>query len=344
MGKNNKNKIFIMAIIIIAISFVLTGVLSITSLKKQIDANASVVNGAILSTICDSLNSEIASSVKDNNLEGTMAELGISEEQLKDFVSEYEAKYDIKLSFLSKEEYQNFKEPRSGYFTSAYIENFGIYILLEDDGKVEKKIINSTLIKSITMYLLFWVLVTGALYYLILHEKKAIKKEESLFAESTTDGLTGMLNRKAYGQALDEIKSKPLDSELAVIVMDVNGLKSVNDNIGHTAGDELITGASICIESAFGRIGKCYRVGGDEFTAIVNGSKQEIENTKLLFQKKVEAWQGKTIKSLAISVGVAYSKEHPDLSFDELVKIADQGMYEDKRLYYERTGKDRRQR
>lgn len=56
-------------------------------------------------------------------------------------------------------------------------------------------------------------------------------------------------------------------SEITVIMMDVNGLKTVNDSCGHMAGDELIIGAAKCIQTSMGEYGKVYRVGGDEFYA-----------------------------------------------------------------------------
>ncbi|MBR5705734.1 MAG: diguanylate cyclase, partial [Deltaproteobacteria bacterium] len=67
-------------------------------------------------------------------------------------------------------------------------------------------------------------------------------------------------------KALDSEGAPPED--LAVFSIDVNGLKTVNDSLGHDAGDELIRGAADCISAAFGQTGKCYRTGGDEFVVL----------------------------------------------------------------------------
>ena len=57
-------------------------------------------------------------------------------------------------------------------------------------------------------------------------------------------------------------------------MMDLNGLKEANDNIGHEAGDELIIGASKCMDNAFSGLGRTYRVGGDEFVALLRGTRE----------------------------------------------------------------------
>lgn len=84
------------------------------------------------------------------------------------------------------------------------------------------------------------------------------------------DNLTGLPNRRAFDEYLAEIAGA-VDAydDLALVFMDVNGLKRVNDMYGHSAGDELIIAASKVIKSAYGKKGRCYRIGGDEFCAIL---------------------------------------------------------------------------
>ena len=84
------------------------------------------------------------------------------------------------------------------------------------------------------------------------------------------DSLTGLYNRFAYEYRISEIKKKeiPLDN-LILFAMDINGLKEVNDVKGHDAGDAMIYDAAQCILRGIGSYGDCYRVGGDEFMAVI---------------------------------------------------------------------------
>lgn len=66
------------------------------------------------------------------------------------------------------------------------------------------------------------------------------------------DDLTGMYNRKAYENDLSIFPEVPEEKDFVYFEFDVNGLKIVNDNLGHAAGDELLTGAAECLELCFG--------------------------------------------------------------------------------------------
>ena len=67
-----------------------------------------------------------------------------------------------------------------------------------------------------------------------------------------------------YEEDILEYSAAPLSENFVYASIDVNGLKIVNDEIGHAAGDELIKGAADCMTKAFGSYGKVYRTGGDE--------------------------------------------------------------------------------
>ena len=122
--------------------------------------------------------------------------------------------------------------------------------------------------------------------------------------------------------------------------MDVNGLKPVNDNLGHAAGDELIKGAATCLLSAVGPYGKVYRTGGDEFEVITYAAdcKAILRDIRL----KTALWHGFLADTISVSVGYASRADYPEATVEDLEKIADQHMYEDKERYYIETGKERR--
>lgn len=166
------------------------------------------------------------------------------------------------------------------------------------------------------------------------------QKEEHLIHISLTDEMTGLFNRRCYEEDAAEFQAAGIDRDLALVSADLNGLKTVNDNLGHSAGDELIRGAADCLLSAAGSCGKVYRVGGDEFMAIVRTDDCDALARRIL--EKAAAWKGTMVDSLSISVGCASHAENPDLDLEGLEKLADRRMYAEKARHYSQSGMDRR--
>ncbi len=165
------------------------------------------------------------------------------------------------------------------------------------------------------------------------------KREQKLIRRSYTDELTKCFNRRAF---MDDVKDMPGDSVYVYVSMDVNGLKPVNDTLGHAAGDELLQGAAECMKQCFGSYGKVYRMGGDEFAAIIFVNARRLKRVQQEFSDTVDKWSGKLVKSISISCGYVASDENDWESFDEIVKTADERMYETKAAYYSQKGVDRR--
>lgn len=82
------------------------------------------------------------------------------------------------------------------------------------------------------------------------------------------DGMTQLGNRAKFDREMDRLRDVP-ENEILFVVFDLNNLKKGNDTMGHTAGDDLIRGAASCIREVFEQDGKCFRIGGDEFTVIL---------------------------------------------------------------------------
>lgn len=169
-----------------------------------------------------------------------------------------------------------------------------------------------------------------------------ISEQEALLM---TDALTGLLSRHAYSKALDAYADGRLPRGFAAFSIDVNGLKDVNDGLGHAAGDELIRGAAGCIERVLGDGGRCFRTGGDEFVALlhVEDTAQADALVRLL---KLEAgrWRGGLANGLSLSAGYALAADHDGCTCEELVRQSDLAMYDDKAAYYRESGRERRRR
>ena len=159
--------------------------------------------------------------------------------------------------------------------------------------------------------------------------------------EITTDPLTGLQNRNAYSRLLKRYESDGVPPDLAVIMIDLNELKAVNDTLGHEAGDDLIRGAAECIERA---LGPAYRIGGDEFVFLEPMNRKQADEALVRLQRAASAWNGGQPGTLSLSAGCALAEEHPGLTIDALVKEADRAMYEAKSRYYRENGLDRRRR
>ncbi len=163
-----------------------------------------------------------------------------------------------------------------------------------------------------------------------------------------TDALTGAANRNAYIENVklydDEIRES--EPEFSIAVFDINGLKNANDTYGHEYGDLLIITASDILKDFVGSE-NLFRIGGDEFVAILEVSKQEkldeifaaIDSSVAEANENVEDF--KTKAPLAISKGVSTYVQGKDSSVQVVFHRADEAMYADKTAYYKKHDRRR---
>lgn len=185
---------------------------------------------------------------------------------------------------------------------------------------------------------------TAAFLYIHYCEFSQLCQDEKITEQQiklTNDPLTGVFSRFAYDDEIEAYSSGIPDS-FVVFLIDINGLKAVNDSIGHEAGDELICGAAGCIEICIGKRGKTFRIGGDEFVVFATMKKEQVKEVIRNLKDKTARWSGKDVDSLSLSIGYALVEEHEGLSVRELVEEADKAMYEQKKAYYQMNGHDRR--
>ena len=154
--------------------------------------------------------------------------------------------------------------------------------------------------------------------------------------------LAGVYNRKFFIEMIENPET--LKNDLCITVIDVNGLKETNDSLGHAAGDEMICAVSALAKQAFGKDAFISRMGGDEFSVLTYGSREEMKEKMKNMKALAANYQGKLINKVSFSVGIACRSEFTDLTPEGLFQTADQLMYEDKAAYYKRSGIDRRRR
>ena len=156
--------------------------------------------------------------------------------------------------------------------------------------------------------------------------------------KSTVDGLTQLFNRNAMNERVDKLVSDEvkLPESMGVVLADLNGLKIVNDDEGHDAGDRLLMRAAALLKLAFGDY-EIYRAGGDEFFIFC----PEITEEKLAEQVRQLYSLANSTPDVSFAVGSVYLTDKFDIR--NAMKTADERMYKDKQEYYrQHPEKDRR--
>ena len=155
-----------------------------------------------------------------------------------------------------------------------------------------------------------------------------LKYQSELEHAAYTDALTDTRNRGAFRREL------PLYEEgyphAAIMVADINNLKLCNDRYGHKAGDRMIQDTAECIREAFADMGKCYRIGGDEFCVVMpNESQEHIEEALERMQMLLDQKNKTRNMMLSVACGYAVRKDESQ-NMEQIFNYADELMYEKK--------------
>ncbi len=170
-----------------------------------------------------------------------------------------------------------------------------------------------------------------SLALVVTNEQKKNQMERKLLELSFTDKLTGLGNRNSYIQTLEQLEKTP-PVNLGVLFVDLNGLKIVNDQLGHNAGDEYIRNLASVFRKHF-REEDIYRIGGDEFVFLMQRIGESV------FMKRIEAMKAEADRLFpdAISLGCVWQEKN--IRPSAMVQQADILMYENKKEYYLRRDK-----
>ena len=186
---------------------------------------------------------------------------------------------------------------------------------------------------------IYLVLASCCMVYMLSRVLKEKYEKEKLLYTSNTDELTKCFNRHAYETAIHGLD---LHKEWIYISMDINGLKRINDSLGHAAGDELICAVADCMKECFQNYGNVYRIGGDEFVIIMTEKTEELQKIIKDFEQKSALWHGELVDSISVSYGYVFSSEKAWNGIYDIAKAADERMYKSKSCYYRESGIDRR--
>ena len=166
---------------------------------------------------------------------------------------------------------------------------------------------------------------------------------DQLSIESLTDALTGVGNKAAYLKKTAELdrQSREPGFEFALVMVDMNNLKHINDEHGHRAGDQYIKGCCHMVCDAF-KHSPVFRIGGDEFVAILQGqdyaNRRDIcEQLRRDFEKTYEQTGLSPWLRYSAAVGMAENASN-DCAVEFVFRRADEKMYQDKARFKKKYG------
>ena len=153
------------------------------------------------------------------------------------------------------------------------------------------------------------------------------------------DGHTGLVNKGYWDELMDD--RSPVAPTLAIIMMDINNLKQVNDSLGHDAGDRLILNFANILRNTLPRHSVICRWGGDEFAVLLTETtREQVERSIQDVRDAADACSTSPSEPpISFGAGFALAGDYPGLSRRELVAIADSQMYRDKQLRKELAAK-----
>ncbi len=220
----------------------------------------------------------------------------------------------------------SYRRGASDYFLNTrYIKEFNWYLLVEENENIAGRILLRTLFVNIAISLA----ITGIIFFLIRVQIKTYRNRIELLA--TTDKLTGLYNRQAFDVIIDQAlkERKREQSEMALLMIDLDFFKAVNDAYGHLCGDDVLVKATQRIKSVLRESDVLCRWGGEEFFVLIKNcgledAKKSAEKIRLAFEESPLPVAIGTI-SLTVSLGLTLFIE--DDSYEKALTRADSALY-----------------
>ena len=151
------------------------------------------------------------------------------------------------------------------------------------------------------------------------------------------DNLTNLFNRRCFEEVMEHYNGKEAE-KVTIISVDINGLKFINDTLGHLAGNKMIMESARLFTEVFGEYGLVSRIGGDEFGIIIYAlDEYQIEKMLNTLSLKIEE-QNSTTQNTSLSVAYGYAYHTSGIiNMEYLFQVADNNMYQNKLLKKEST-------
>jgi diguanylate cyclase (GGDEF)-like protein/PAS domain S-box-containing protein len=164
-------------------------------------------------------------------------------------------------------------------------------------------------------------------------ERKAL--QDQLVHQADHDSLTGLANRRLFHRKLAAEAASPESRNFAVLLLDLDGFKTVNDRLGHAAGDDLLRIVAARLRSRLPNTDTLARLSGDEFAvlAVDVATREDVELIAARLQQSLAepAWVDGTEVTLRASIGIRFTTASSDLPVFDVLADADVAMYTAKR-------------
>lgn len=179
--------------------------------------------------------------------------------------------------------------------------------------------------------------VVRGMYVMVLDITQRTLMERKLYEQATHDALTGLPNRSELTSRLEQAVQRVNRSgqELAIMFLDVDGFKNINDTLGHHAGDELLREFAMRLKGSVRKSDTVARWAGDEFIVILEQSTLSIDSVHAVARKIMNTMAqpikcSNTSRVVSTSIGIAFFKRGQE-SASEFISRADTAMYTAKR-------------
>lgn len=171
----------------------------------------------------------------------------------------------------------------------------------------------------------------------IYEQNNRLEHEKEIFQIAYRDALTGLSNRAAYIECVNRLERQRAEGgglgDTVCLMFDLNGLKDINDQMGHNAGDRALTASAAALKRAFERDGaSLFRLGGDEFCVLMTkASEQEVKGCLGQLEKELESESAGEGFPIRLAAGYVFLEDSQEDTIEAALARADYRMYEDKR-------------
>ncbi|RHN01437.1 GGDEF domain-containing protein [Dielma fastidiosa] len=175
----------------------------------------------------------------------------------------------------------------------------------------------------------------GFIAFIILLVYFCIKRVWLLYEQNTklalyhklayNDIMTNAKNRTAFNEKMAQLMNLSTEA-MALMILDINNLKQVNDQYGHHEGDEMIINTCHCILNAFSEIGEVYRIGGDEFVVLMLNKPENLDIYLSRLEMVIQRFNADHQHPISLAYGCAVGSDQTDI--ENLFKQADKNMYQ----------------
>ncbi|GAA5176622.1 MULTISPECIES: sensor domain-containing diguanylate cyclase [Halomonadaceae] len=158
------------------------------------------------------------------------------------------------------------------------------------------------------------------------HHQELSRQNRHLEAHAYSDGLTRLKNRRAFSEALTErTRAGPAAGPFALALLDIDLFKTINDSLGHAAGDQVLMELALLMQRVFRDQDLLFRIGGEEFAIFLPGASPEQALGALERLRRAVREHAWSVAAVTVSAGIA--NHQPGDGSDSLYRRADDALY-----------------